>query len=96
MPIHIVSSGDTPRSIARSYGVSVSRLLYDNQLTDQDSLIPGQALLVLIPAVTHQVRGGRGVCDVVLACSLLRVRLNRHALFGVNQVLHSFDNCRCF
>ena len=64
MPIHIVSSGDTPRSIARSYGVSVSRLLYDNQLTDQDSLIPGQALLVLIPAVTHQVRNGESLYSI--------------------------------
>lgn len=64
MPIHVVSPGDTIAGIAVSYQVSVSRLLYDNQLNDADPLVPGQALLVLIPAVTHQVAVGESLYTI--------------------------------
>lgn len=64
MPIHVVSPGDTPHSIAAQYGVSVSRLLYDNQLSENDTLSVGQALLVLIPAITHQVTAGESLDSI--------------------------------
>lgn len=34
MKIHIVEAGDTPFAIAQRYGVSVNRLLYDNQMQE--------------------------------------------------------------
>lgn len=56
MEIYVVKRGDTLISIASRYGVSVDRLIYDNQLNTDGILVPGQALLILIPNVIHRVR----------------------------------------
>lgn len=56
MDIYIVKEGDTLIVIASRYGVSVDRLIYDNQLNPDGILVPGQALLILIPSVIHRVR----------------------------------------
>ena len=56
--IHVVKTGETPFSIAGYYGVSVSRLLFDNQIRSAGNLAVGQALLVLIPETIHSVRSG--------------------------------------
>ena len=58
MLIHIVRRGDTLYSVARRYGVSVSRLRLDNGLTVNQSLVVGQALIVTLPSVVHTVRPG--------------------------------------
>lgn len=58
MEIYVVKPGDTVFSVAARYGVSVERLIYDNQLDGEGVLVPGQALLVLIPEQVHQVRAG--------------------------------------
>ena len=46
MSIHVVSQGETIADIAAEYGVSPNRLSFDNQLSEQDHLVAGQALLV--------------------------------------------------
>lgn len=56
MDIYVVKEGDTLVAIASRYGVSVERLIYDNQLNPDGTLTPGQALLILIPTVIHRVR----------------------------------------
>lgn len=58
MDIHVVKSGDTMTSIAREYGVSVERLVLDNQLSDPDRLVVGQTIVVLYPDVVYTVREG--------------------------------------
>ena len=58
MLIHIVRRGDTLFSIARRYGVSVARLRSDNGLTENQTLVVGQALIVTLPARTYTVRAG--------------------------------------
>lgn len=58
MIIHIVKVGDTPYKIAQEYGVSFSRLLYDNQINLQQELVEGQALLILLPKTIHYVQSG--------------------------------------
>lgn len=64
MPIHLVSYGDTISGIAVSYGVTQSRLLYDNQISADDPLVPGQALLVLLPEVVHQIAPGESLYSI--------------------------------
>lgn len=64
MPIHIVTQGDSPYSIASMYGISTSRLIYDNQLTLEEPLVPGQALLILIPSVVHQIQTGETLFSI--------------------------------
>ncbi len=46
MEIYVVKSGDTVDSIAESYGISVSSIIYNNQLTYPYPLAIGQALLL--------------------------------------------------
>ena len=58
MEIYIVKSGDTISDIARRYGISEQRLISDNGLFQSGQIVPGQALLILIPEVTYTVRPG--------------------------------------
>lgn len=58
MILHVVNRGETLASIAASYGVSEARLRYDNQLADPARLVPGQALLVLLPEVVYTAEPG--------------------------------------
>ena len=58
MSIHVVAQGETLNSIAAEYAVSPSRLSFDNQLSEQDHLVVGQALLVLQPDVIHETISG--------------------------------------
>lgn len=46
MEIYVVKAGDTVDSIAESYGVAVSSVIYDNQLIYPYPLALGQALLI--------------------------------------------------
>lgn len=62
--IHVVKQGDTAASIAASYGVSPSRILYDNQIRDPSRLVIGQALLILIPETIHQVGAGETLSSI--------------------------------
>lgn len=56
MPIHVVKPNETIDMIARQYGVSMQRLMYDNEVYDPTRLVVGQALLVLLPTRIHQVK----------------------------------------
>lgn len=46
MDIYVVKSGDTVSSIAAGYGVSVSSVIFNNQLSSPYTLAIGQALLI--------------------------------------------------
>jgi len=58
MIIHTVASGDTVFSVARQYGVPVSRIITDNMLPTPGNLVVGQDLVILFPTQTHTVLGG--------------------------------------
>lgn len=58
MIIYVVRPGDTIQGIAASTGSSVERILQDNALTEESVLVPGQAIVVLQPNVTHTVAEG--------------------------------------
>ncbi len=58
MIIHTVAPGDSVFSIARQYGVPVTRIITDNMLTTPGRLVVGQDLVILFPTVTHTVLGG--------------------------------------
>lgn len=57
MEIYVVQPGDTLQSIADRFGVSVSRLAYDNEI-DGEGLVVGQALIVLRPEIIYTIENG--------------------------------------
>ncbi len=59
--IYIVQSGDTLFSIARQTQVPVWKITWDNGLTDRDRLAEGQALLVVPPGESENMRLGMEV-----------------------------------
>ncbi len=64
MIIYIVKSGDTPIQIARRYGVNLRSLLADNGLSERDSLVVGQAIVVQIPEIIHKVTTGETLFSI--------------------------------
>lgn len=54
--IHVVTEGDSVSSIAGNYGVAESRLIYDNELPEDGTLVIGQALLIQVPEVVYRVQ----------------------------------------
>lgn len=67
MIIHVVRAGETAAEVAALYGVSESRLIYDNELSGQGSLVEGQALLVLEPEIIHTVQTGETLQSIAMA-----------------------------
>ena len=62
--IHVVAEGETLYSIAERYQVSQERVRYDNQIVDPVDLVPGQALLILIPEIVHVVQAGESLYGI--------------------------------
>lgn len=85
MPIHVVKSGETIYSIAQLYDVSADRIVYDNELAAQQNLVPGQALLILMPSRVHIVREGQTVEQIVEEYSITVKNLYQNNPFLLNQ-----------
>jgi spore germination protein len=58
MNIHVIQPEDNIYSIANYYGVSVERLLVENDIFDPNNLIVGEALVIIKPARTYIVQEG--------------------------------------
>lgn len=85
MPIHVVKSGETIYSITQLYDVSADRIVYDNELAAQQNLVPGQALLILMPSRVHIVREGQTVEQIAEEYSITVKNLYQNNPFLLNQ-----------
>lgn len=85
MPIHVVKSGETIYSIAQLYDASADRIVYDNELAAQQNLVPGQALLILMPSRVHIVREGQTVEQIAEEYSITVKNLYQNNPFLLNQ-----------
>jgi len=88
MTIYTVKQGDTPRSIADRYGVTLSRLLTDNGLQAETPLVTGQQLIILPTEEIYTVQEGDSLFAIsersgISVNELLR---NNPALRGVPQI----------
>jgi spore germination protein len=72
--IHVVKQGETVNSIANQYGVSASRIIADNGIINNNIVI-GQALVILIPEVTHAVANGDTIESVAAAYGISTINL---------------------
>lgn len=86
MIIHTVQPNDTIDSIAAQYGVSVERLIADNQIMNPDRLVVGQTLVVLIPAETYQVQEGDTLADIAASHGVSVMQLLRNNPQLANQM----------
>lgn len=88
MDIYVVQSGDTVNSIAESYGVSPESILINNGITKPELLVVGQALLILIPEISHIVKQGETLEQIAeqYGVSKLDVIQNNPVLVGKNNV----------
>lgn len=58
MIIHVIQAGDTIYSIGNQYHISPERLILDNGITDPNTLVVGQAIVIVYPTETYTVRAG--------------------------------------
>ncbi len=58
MILHTVSQGETYSSIAARYGVSLARLLEQNDIPDPERPLVGQSLIILVPDALYTVKQG--------------------------------------
>ncbi len=78
MIIHVVEPGETILSIADSYGVSAKKLKIYNNLTEKDSLVTGEALIILLPEVTYTVKEGDTLVQIADSFGTTVIELLRY------------------
>lgn len=78
MIIHVVNPGDTIYSIAESYGISIAKLVQDNDLLNPDSLVPGQTIIIVYPEQTYVVKEGDSLEDIAIAFHIPVMQLLRN------------------
>lgn len=88
MDLHVVRPGDSLYQISQQYGVSMDRLLQDNQLPDPSQLVVGQVILVRYPALTHVVKTGDTLYSIARTYQTTPVRLlqNNPGLQGSDRI----------
>lgn len=59
--IYVAERGDTLEGISRQTGIPVWKIVYDNQISDRNRIVPGQALLLLAPGEDGNLAAGRTV-----------------------------------
>jgi LysM repeat protein len=65
MRTYVVEPGDSVRVIARQFGVTNETIIWVNDLTDPDLLLPGQKLEILpFSGLIHEVRAGDTVASI--------------------------------
>jgi murein DD-endopeptidase MepM/ murein hydrolase activator NlpD len=63
--IHVVSEGETISSIAERYGLRPTTILWENNLTEQSKIKPGQELSILpVDGVRHKVARGETIYSI--------------------------------
>lgn len=58
MEIYVVKEGDTLYQIANKYGVTVEKIVQDNELTNPENLVVGQTIVILNNQSTHTIVAG--------------------------------------
>ncbi len=86
MTIHTVKQGETVSSIARRYGVPLSRIVTDNFLDDPGRLSVGRDLIIRFPSVTYTVVGGDTLSSIAA-----RYGVSINSLYRNNPVLGGSD-----
>lgn len=99
MTIHIVKQGETLNTIATQYSVSVERIILDNGIEPKDTLVVGQALVILVPKEVHVVESGETTETIASKYGITKISLlqnnpnliNNETLFAGEVLAISFE-----
>ncbi len=102
MDIYVVKPGDTIMSISEEFGVTTDRILQDNGLVNPNSLVPGQAIVIVYPAQTYTVQEGDtlgGIAELynTTLMQLLRnnpILFNREYIYPGESLVISYETNR--
>lgn len=64
MIIHVVQTDETINSIADQYGITSEKLIRDNGLFPQSSLVPGQTIIIVYPDQVYIVKEGDTLANI--------------------------------
>lgn len=78
MDIYVVQPNDTIYSIATKFGVSVTKLIKDNEIEESLQLVPGQTIVIVYPKQTYIVQDGDTLESIAKAYSVSVLQLLRN------------------
>ena len=78
MNIHVVQPGETIDTIANKYGVSAKRLIQENELTDPNSLVIGETIVILYPELTYMIQEGDTLLGIANAHNVTVMQILRN------------------
>lgn len=84
MNIHVVQPGDTIYTIADLYGVSIDKLIRDNELQYPIQLVPGETIVIVYPAQSHTVQEGDTLESIAATYNITVNELLRNNSFITN------------
>lgn len=70
-----MKQGDTLKSVADQYGVSVERIMTDNGIDHITTLVLGQALVILIPKTIHVVASAETITSIANNYGISQINL---------------------
>jgi spore germination protein len=85
MMIHVVQPSENIYSIAEMYGVSVLKLIQDNELENFNDLVPGQTIVIVFPKLTYTVQEGDTLLGIATANGITVMQLLRNNPYLVNR-----------
>lgn len=88
MYILTVRQGDTVSEISRQYGVSVNKIISDNGLDENGTLVTGQSLVIRVPIETYMSNSGDTAEAVAEKFNITPLKLYRNNIFlgGRNEI----------
>jgi spore germination protein len=78
MEIYVVQQGDTIASIAEGFGVSTTKLIIDNGLTEPYNLAVGQTIVITYPTETYIIQSGDTLESIAEAFGIPVMQLLRN------------------
>ena len=88
MVIHVVEAGDTLDSIAREYGVPLSRVVQQNELDENRQLTIGQNIVISFADEVYTVKNGDSLSSIadMYGISIIQLYQNNPQLKGRPQI----------
>lgn len=85
MIIHVVQKGETISSIAEYYGVSIERLILENDIDNPNKLVEGETLVILYPEITYTIQEGDTLTGIAEAFGVTVIQLLQNNPFLSNR-----------